>query len=252
MSALIAEETMNININVKDFGPIAAAEINLRPLTIFVGESNTGKTYLFTLIYALHQHFQGISKLPWSDSIAFYLRLYYGTGNCISPSQHDKVMQERLAALEKLTTPGCPFKYSDLPHLMQTHFDSNLTENNDFTNELQRCFDLESISKLIRFSGIKDNKMRISLWVSDGNQTFWEFEAQYTGSGHNIDGHINSDAVLLNSEDESYDLDDLFTILLGEHGKGRKSYYLPAARSGIMLSHDLLRLTLSNGQLVRV
>ena len=38
-----------------DFGPIAKAEIDLRPLTVFVGPSNTGKSYLAILLYALHK-----------------------------------------------------------------------------------------------------------------------------------------------------------------------------------------------------
>ena len=44
-------------IVAEHFGPIEKAEITLRPLTIFVGESNTGKTYLSTLIFALHRAF---------------------------------------------------------------------------------------------------------------------------------------------------------------------------------------------------
>ena len=47
----------NIHLAVKNFGPIARADIALRPLTVFVGESNTGKTYLAALIYALHRTF---------------------------------------------------------------------------------------------------------------------------------------------------------------------------------------------------
>ena len=56
-SSPVGEETMDAYINVKNFGPIEEAEIDLRPLTVFVGESNTGKTYLAALIYALHQQF---------------------------------------------------------------------------------------------------------------------------------------------------------------------------------------------------
>ncbi len=44
-------------IVAQHFGPIEKAAITLRPLTIFVGESNTGKTYLSTLIFALHRAF---------------------------------------------------------------------------------------------------------------------------------------------------------------------------------------------------
>lgn len=50
-----------LEIEVTDFGPIAKAKIDLRPLTVFVGPSNTGKSYLATLIYALHRFFGGYS-----------------------------------------------------------------------------------------------------------------------------------------------------------------------------------------------
>ena len=48
----------NVEFAVKNFGPIAEARINLCPLTVFVGPSNTGKTYFSTLIYALHGIFK--------------------------------------------------------------------------------------------------------------------------------------------------------------------------------------------------
>ena len=47
----------SVKLEVKNFGPIADAKIDLRPLTVFVGPSNTGKSYLAILIYALHRFF---------------------------------------------------------------------------------------------------------------------------------------------------------------------------------------------------
>ena len=52
-----------LELEVKDFGPIAKAKVNLRPLTVFVGPSNTGKSYLAILIYALHRVFAGDTHL---------------------------------------------------------------------------------------------------------------------------------------------------------------------------------------------
>ena len=46
-----------IELEVKDFGPIVEASLELRPLTVFIGPSNTGKSWLATLIYALHRCF---------------------------------------------------------------------------------------------------------------------------------------------------------------------------------------------------
>ncbi len=46
-----------LKLTVENFGPIARAEVDLRPLTVFVGPSNTGKSWLATLVYALHRYF---------------------------------------------------------------------------------------------------------------------------------------------------------------------------------------------------
>ena len=53
-------ENGNLQLEVADFGPIAKAKVDLRPLTVFVGPSNTGKSYLAILIYALHRFFGGL------------------------------------------------------------------------------------------------------------------------------------------------------------------------------------------------
>ena len=45
----------NYRLSVRDFGPIVEADVDFRPLTVFVGPSNTGKSYLAMLTYALHQ-----------------------------------------------------------------------------------------------------------------------------------------------------------------------------------------------------
>ena len=63
-------QPLNVHIAVENFGPIEKVEIDLGPLTVFVGESNTGKTYLAVLIYALLRAFEGIPRVPW---------LYYNT-----------------------------------------------------------------------------------------------------------------------------------------------------------------------------
>ena len=53
-----------LELKVTDFGPIAKAEIDLRPLTVFIGPSNTGKSYLAILIYALHSLFERPADFP--------------------------------------------------------------------------------------------------------------------------------------------------------------------------------------------
>lgn len=52
------QEQSKVEIEVKNFGPIEHAKIDLRPLTVCVGPSNTGKTYLCTLLYMMHTIFR--------------------------------------------------------------------------------------------------------------------------------------------------------------------------------------------------
>ena len=42
-----------LKVTAKDFGPIIEGTVELKPLTVFVGPSNTGKSYMATLIYLL-------------------------------------------------------------------------------------------------------------------------------------------------------------------------------------------------------
>ena len=56
-----------LEIEVADFGPIVHAKVDLRPMTVFIGPSNTGKSYLAILLYALHRFFGaggGLSVYP--------------------------------------------------------------------------------------------------------------------------------------------------------------------------------------------
>lgn len=61
-------------IEVTDFGPIVRGKVTLRPLTVFVGPSNTGKSYLAMLIYALHGHFGGYAHLYERPDVRSFTR----------------------------------------------------------------------------------------------------------------------------------------------------------------------------------
>ncbi|MDE0686940.1 MAG: AAA family ATPase [Candidatus Poribacteria bacterium] len=244
---------MDTYINVKNFGPIEKAEIDLRPLTVFVGESNTGKTYLAALIYALHKHFGGVSQFPWADYVAYYFGFIRRMRDRDSQSRQEEIEQEMLEVFEKLNTPERSFKFSDLPQEIHDALEFRLADREDFPDELKRCFDLESASKLIRFTGSRGHEMKVSLSVRESDQTYWDFETRVAGSDNpTITGHINPDMILLNAKDpmrrdkfnETSDVERLFQTLSGQRWRAVDSYYLPAARSGIMESRDVLATAL--------
>jgi predicted ATPase len=43
----------SIKLHIKDFGPIHEADLDIRPLTVFIGRNDTGKSYAAMLLYSL-------------------------------------------------------------------------------------------------------------------------------------------------------------------------------------------------------
>lgn len=49
-------KTDKISINVRNLGPIGSAKFDLRPLTVFTGKNNTGKSWLASFVYAIFSY----------------------------------------------------------------------------------------------------------------------------------------------------------------------------------------------------
>ena len=237
---------MNAYINVKNFGPIEKAEIDLRPLTVFVGESNTGKSYLAMLIYALYQNFGGISQFPWADTITTYFSIAYRSQDLYLLSNRENLEQEMLEILEKINTPGLPFKFSDLPHHVSTRSESRLTDQNNFPDKLRQCFGFRNVSDLIRSTPSQEEEMNVSLTVGDTEQKFWDFAFDVSATTDpSVTSHINPDMILLDAKrktefGEVSDVSRLFQVLRNDRWCIGSSHYVPAIRSGIMQNFDVI------------
>ena len=239
----------NIHIKVQNFGPIKHAEIDLRPLTVFVGESNTGKTYLAALIYALHQHFEGFSRFPCSDSSVISLGFLYASTIAnlqkFKPSWKKRCWRHS----KSLNTPKGSFKFADLPHWMRDRLASNLTDQENLRSHLKRCFDFSSVSGLIRFTDSQDNEMKVGLEILEKNQILWSFDMSDFGNGLITDGQVNQ-GMVLRANDRSIsskisDVTSLIQFLRVPQDRRENLYYLPAARSVIMQIHGVIASSLA-------
>ena len=233
---------LNVHLAVENFGPIEKAEIDLRPLTVFVGESNTGKTYLAALIYALQRTFEGFPRVPWSYyNTSRFDPIYYSQPANLSTQT---LLEETQDVLKKLAVTSQPFKFSDLPKWVRNRLLSGNAHSEVLEDELKRCFDFESVSELTRFTKSKSESMRIYFDIREENQTLWSIDFYDSGSGTNVDKFINED-IGFSSEDK-----EIFQRALDVKDQGiplrfilpvlSTSYYLPAARSSIMLTHGII------------
>ena len=211
------------------------------------------RRYLAALIYALHKHFKGFPQLPWVLYVVTALKYFKHTQNRLAQDQQEMFEHKMLEVIEKLNTPDRPFKYSDLPQEIRTLLESILADQEIFPNELIRCFDHESVAKLIRFTGSQDNEMNVSLSVREGNHTYWNFEIQTAVSTDpTLTGSIDPNIILHDANEakdqtefnDISDVERLFQTIWTDQWETGESYYLPAARSGVMQSRDVLATAL--------
>ena len=234
--------TPKVEISVRNFGPIAEADLDLRPLTVFVGPSNTGKTYLSVLIYALQRIFEDFLDFP-----SLYISRLLGYGLRYDLTDREKL----LAVLDKLNSDQ-PFKFSDLPKAVreqaQSKFKNLEVDGDDLETEFKRCFDLGSVSELIRACIGQNDETTVSLIVSEEHQNLWSFKTGISKSKITMDGGINENTIIF-SEDwfpstRRIDFEYLSGRFVERRSNTEKPYYLPAARSGIMQIHRVIASSL--------
>ena len=269
----MAQQSEKIELSVTNFGPIAKADIDLRPLTVFVGPSNTGKTYLAFLVYALHKFFNRYSLRPASES---------KNGRQINTL--DGIVQDSIDWIDAVTSQDMHPDSSNkidipLPESLVSVIRQSLADVNEFQDiliaEIERCFGIDEAKRLIRHSsrgGIKVDirrhteshqdidPIKYELMISRTKPRFTssipddiQLYAQNTGSSrrsrfefdyrlHRLKRHLTSDNSneLLNSMNRFVDgLSEYVRPYLVGPLK-RRVHYLPAGRTGMMKAHRVV------------
>ena len=254
MSEIKDTQHPKVEIAVENFGPIAKANIDLRPLTVFVGPSNTGKTYFATLVYALYGIFKGFSEFGLLNPLG-HGQVIEIMSNLRQSLLEDSTSpkEEIQEVLEKLYTSTRPFRLSDLPEKMRSQLKALIKDSDVFENKLQEelknCFDLSSISTLIRMVGEEPNEMTISLKVGDENQEHWNIQMKTSESKVTLDKFVNTEMVIVPkggrlSPAGSFELTFAPSDASEREWILRNQYYLPAARGGIIQSHRIIASSL--------
>ncbi len=141
-------ENGSLELEVTDFGPIVEAKVDLRPLTVFVGPSNTGKSYLAILIYALHQIFGGDARLGGSRFRGGSVHWTDRLGRGLSDKSVDS-----LEEMVKSFSDGKLLKKGNviLPALVADELRSAFGGNADaLGREIRRCFGIGRTDALTR------------------------------------------------------------------------------------------------------
>lgn len=264
-----------MRLSVTNFGPIAEADIELRPLTVFVGPSNTGKSYLASLIYALHNSFIQI----------FYPQNMMPPLQEMNEDSSIKLNKQEQADLfkwaSKIFSPDTPKEnmgdesnYS-IPPNIQDIFHEYIKHRYSSTieEEIKRCFGVDTINDLIRYNSNK--KISHIEIYSNLNETPNSAKANINIKENFLEFFTLIPADLLQVFDISSTLLGYFNSLIPERN-GRKlseelvaeiiinsiaseitrinmiqllppAYYLPADRTGVMHAHQVVMSSLIRG-----
>ena len=142
------------SIAFKNFGPIAHADVDLKPLTVLIGSNNTGKSYLALAIYALsqaisglqHQGFRHPRSRRWLRPVRVNRSSVRRWKNIVEDPKGLRPEIERVlsgqAELREL-----PPKVGELLRRDSTSWAEDLSRNVEY--ELRRCFG-SSLSQLGR------------------------------------------------------------------------------------------------------
>ena len=181
VAAVAMSDEFNYRIAAEDFGPIANADIMLRPLTIFIGPSNTGKSYLATLLYALHRSF-----VPWRDP------WHWDELRRLSESRPTASLREDLNNWALRESGGFGI---DLParvaEYLQCRLEDASGQTSGLRHELCRCFGVDSPVELIRrSSGKTDAKLELTSSGSNSAQSI-RYTIKLAKSSQDLTGIIS-------------------------------------------------------------
>ena len=262
-SAIDSKQT-SVRVAVRNFGPIETGVVDLRPLTVFVGPSNTGKTYMSILVYALHRSLGGFQVLPVThSSLNHPYDLISATAlDNATPESEEANYRVILDFMKCLDLPTV--NYSDLPAKIRENVQAVIEDPKrlgiDLEFELKRCLDAGSTHDFIRDENT-DQALGISLRVAKYGRTLWNFNINMAHDHSTVAGHVEEMELIRSAaksagfkrtrmrsklgQDPSMvwgtDLLDMATDSDRDHGT---MHYLPAARSGIIQSQRLVTSSL--------
>ena len=256
-----------LELEVANFGPIVEAKIDLRPLTVFVGPSNTGKSYLAILIYALHRFFSGSVGFGtfWN---AMPRELPQKTIDAI-----DEWAKQALPSWETLQAEGSFV----LPPPVTDEIRSLLNAQGDLLgHEIIRCFGMDETSALVRKGNRKGARVVFRRHISNGSAPF-EHELMVGAQGSKLKTTIPAETPIRIHVGEDVKLNYLHRMAVDSSAKAGRSHkernsfiseliyilsdpalaqlagplhvpasYLPADRTGVMHAHRVLIGSLIN------
>ena len=203
-----------LTLTVCDFGPIRKAAINLRPLTVFVGHSNTGKSYLAKLIYALHNLFnagddqRGMGDFPRGISSSCLPLIPQAVRARMSEVHAQTIIEWTKSAVDNIETIQNHIPTS-IVDILQPHLEISEESITSIENEIMRCLGQHRIQDLIRFGDSECASINIRKFATSklGGGITFDCNIRLRSNEHKVETSVPTGAHL---RVRNFDLRELF------------------------------------------
>ncbi len=220
---------MGWKLKVSEYGKIESAEIETAPLTLFVGDNNSGKSYLVSLLW-------GIRHLGLE-------LLFVGENECTTEAE-DRLLHWVKEQVRKVMESGKnTVQASEIGNELQTVLKERVDRNKD-----------RFMKAIFNSADVGIEKLEIDL--TELEKALLSFEVEMVGGRTVIFTRMAGRGVgliLAESEQISGEPKDsfcrrmimeIFDLLINEgdgiYRRANNSIYLPAARTGFMLTKDII------------
>lgn len=218
---------MGWRLKVSGYGKIEKAEIETAPLTLFVGDNNSGKSYLMSLLWGIRNLGEG---------------LLYAGGNTEKTEAEDRLLcwiKEQIGAAREQGTHTV--QASEIAKELQIILQERIKQNKDkFVKAIFNSPDVEIKELQIELVGIEDISLNfgfgqldeetgllLSTNCGDGVFLFLSQKEWKTG--------------ILEESQYRFIVTKLFDFMLKDYDERLNSgIYFPAARTGFMLTKDVI------------
>lgn len=243
-----------LTIEAKDFGPISNGKITLKPLTLFIGPNNSGKSYAAMLIHSLFESYPPTLLLRdkfffnMMDIFEEYFALpilreeFLKLKRQINGLKEDEELEITKEFIEKVTN-------NILKDIYEKRLSNEITRSyacplNELIRIGKSCFELGiGFNSYNTYLNCHKNKLKIKEYPQINIKIHVKITKKYPirynikEIGNNIFNiRIRGDKNLILFLIGQAILELVFTNIF----KNIKHYYLPAARSGILQGHKAL------------
>lgn len=211
---------MERKLIIEDFGKIKKAEIEISPLTLFVGDNNSGKSYLLSLIWAIYAVdtnsviFRDATELLTED----YPQVYHSVYDCISNTKEGMKQSIKISSSVFVRILNMLLERNK-DKFVAGIFNSEQVTIGKLAVTLEQEFEVAIAVKNT------DDAMEVS--CKEGH-----FSAVFHGK------NIKEDVGFVTEKVVEGILRWFFKGATGLHG--RSTVYLPAARTGFMLAKNVI------------